>query len=133
MILKTNQDYRSLLSNDLGAISGLLFDIGIGKQLYQGNNDKVIQLEQEKLEKALAKRHKEVQAELQEQNEHLRMQFLLAETGRELGYDVFAAVNDKHRVLDGKTLDSVAAKELPSMDIPSDVMKTISLIDMIWL
>lgn len=133
MILKTNEDYRFLLSKDLGAISGLLFDIGVGKQLYQGNNSDVIQFEREKLEKTLAKRHKEVQEELCEQNEHLKMQFLLAETGRELGYDVFAAVNDKHRILDGKTLASLAVKELPALDIPSDVMKTISLIDLIWL
>jgi hypothetical protein len=133
MILKTNQVYRSLLSNDLGALSGLLFDIGVGKQLICGNEAETIRFEQEKLEKALAKRHKEVQEELQEQNEHLRMQFLLAETGRELGYDVFAAVNDKHRILDGSALDSLTIERIPGLDIPPDVMKTISLIDMIWL
>jgi len=28
-----------------------------------------------------------------EENEHLRMQFLLTEVGRDLGYDVFVATN----------------------------------------
>jgi hypothetical protein len=133
MILKTNEEYKFLLSKDLGAISGLLFDIGVGKQLYQGNDENVIRFEREKLEKIWAKRHREVQNELLAENEHLKIQFLLAETGRELGYDVFAAVNDKHRMLNGKTLDSISVKKLPALDAPPEVMKTISLIDMLWL
>lgn len=93
----------------------------------------LIQLEREKLEKALAKRHREVQSELLEENEHLKIQFLLAETGRSLGYDVFAAINDKHRTLDGRVLDSLTVKALPGLDAPPEVVKTISLIDMLWL
>lgn len=31
VIIKTNEELNPLLSKDLGAISGLLFDVGIGK------------------------------------------------------------------------------------------------------
>ena len=59
--------------------------------------------------------------------------YSIAETGRSLGYDVFAAVNDKHRTLDGRALDSLTVKALPALDAPPEVVKTVSLIDMLWL
>jgi type II restriction enzyme len=84
------------------------------------------------LEKALNKRHREVQQEIAEENEHLRMQFLLTEIGRDLGYDVFVATNDRTKSLNGKSLQFLTMPELPPLGLPPEVARTVSLIDVIW-
>ena len=76
------------MSTDLGAISGLLFDIGIGKISLDKNWDTAIKFEKDKLEKTLKKRHLEVQDEIKEENEHFKPQFLLTEIEISLGYDI---------------------------------------------
>ncbi|HVJ50632.1 hypothetical protein [Desulfitobacterium sp.] len=132
-ILKANQELQSTLSKDLGAISGLLFDVGIGKIVLDTNWETALRFDKEKLQKALRKRHQEVQNEINEENEHLRMQLLLTEIGRELGYDVFVANNDRTKSFDGKSLEYLTIPDLPKMDLPQEVVKTISLIDVIWV
>ena len=132
-IIKANEDLQPLLSKDLGAISGLLFDVGVGKIPLGQNWEKSLQFEKEKREKALKKRHHEVQEEIREENEHLRMQFLLTEVGRDLGYDVFVATNDRNKSLNGRSLQFLTLPELPPLDFPPDVAKTVSLIDVIWV
>lgn len=132
-ILKANQKLQSTLSKDLGAISGLLFDVGIGKIALDTNWEAALEFDKEKLNRALKKRHQEVENEISEENEHLRIQLLLTEMGRELGYDVFVANNDRTKSLDGKSLEYLTIPDLPQMDLPKEVVKTISLIDVIWV
>ena len=50
-IIKINEENRAILSTDLGAISGLLFDIGIGKICLDENWDTAIKFEKNKLKK----------------------------------------------------------------------------------
>lgn len=133
VILKANEELQPMLSKDLGAISGLLFDVGIGKIALDQNWETSLKFEKEKLEKALKKRHTDVQKELKEENEHLKIQILLTEIGRNLGYDVFVASNDRTKSLDGKSLEYLTVPGLPPIDSPQDVIKTISLIDVIWI
>lgn len=133
VIIKTNEELSPLLSKDLGAISGLLFDVGVGKIPLSENWEVSLKFEKDKLEKALKKRHVEVENEIKEQSEHLKMQFLLTEMGRNLGYDVFVALNDRTKSLDGKSLEFITVPELPPLDLPKEVLKTISLIDVIWI
>lgn len=132
-IIRTNEELNPLLSKDLGAISGLLFDIGIGKISLTENWEVSLKFEKAKLEKALNKRHLEVQNEIKEESEHLKMQFLLTEIGNSLGYDVFVAINDRTRSLNGKSLEFITIPELPSLSLPKEVLRTISLIDVIWI
>lgn len=132
-VIKTNEELQPLLSKDLGAFAGLLFDIGIGKIAVDGNWSKALDLEKEKLEKIWKKRHAEVEQEANEENEHLRMQMTLTEIGRELGYDVHVATNDRSKSIDGKSLEFLTVAKLPPLDLPKDVIKTISLIDVIWI
>lgn len=132
-IIRTNEELQSVLSKDLGAISGLLFDVGVGKIPLDQNWEKALQFEKEKREKALKKRHKEVQEEIREENEHLRMQLLLTEIGRDLGYDVFVATNDRNKSLNGRSLQFLTLPELPPLDLSPDVARTVSLIDVIWV
>jgi type II restriction enzyme len=61
------------------------------------------------------------------------LQFLLTEIGRNLGYDVFVALNDRNKSLDGKNLQFITLGELPKLNVSKDVLKTISLIDVLWL
>lgn len=133
VIIKANEELQPMLSKDLGAISGLLFDVGIGKIALDQNWENALRFEQEKLEKALKRRHTDVQKELQEENEHLKIQILLTEIGRSLGYDVFVANNDRTKSLDGKSLEFLTIPELPPIDSSPDVIRTISLIDVIWI
>lgn len=132
-IIKTNEELQPILSKDLGAISGLLFDVGVGKITLGQNWEKTLQFEKEKREKSLKKRHLEVQEEIREESEHLRMQFLLTEVGRDLGYDVFVATNDRNKSLNGRSLQYLTLPELPPLDFPSEVARTVSLIDVIWV
>lgn len=133
VIIRTNEELNPLLSKDLGAISGLLFDIGIGKISLTENWEVSLKFEKAKLEKALNKRHLEVQNEIKEESEHLKMQFLLTEIGNSLGYDVFVAINDRTRSLNGKSLEFITIPELPYLSLPKEVLRTISLIDVIWI
>ena len=132
-IINANEGLQPALSKDLGAISGLLFDVGVGKIALGQNWETALRFEKEKLEKALQKRHQEVQQEITEENEHLRMQFLLTEIGRDLGYDVFVASNDRTKSLNGKSLQFLTLQALPPLGLTPEVMRTVSLIDVIWL
>ncbi len=132
-LIKANEELSPILSKDLGAISGLLFDVGVGKITLDQDWEISLQFEKEKRDKALKKRHLEVQEEIREENEHLRMQFLLAEVGRDLGYDVFVATNDRNRSLNGRSLQFLTLPELPPLDFSPEVVRTVSLIDVIWI
>lgn len=132
-VIKANEELQPILSKDLGAISGLLFDVGVGKITLDQNWEKALQMEKEKREKALKRRHQEVQEEIREENEHLKIQFLLTEIGKDLGYEVFVATNDRSKSLNGRSLQFLTLPELPQLDFPPDVARTVSLIDVIWV
>lgn len=132
-VIKANEELQPILSKDLGAISGLLFDVGVGKITLDQNWEKALLMEKEKREKALKRRHQEVQEEIREENEHLKIQFLLTEIGRDLGYEVFVATNDRSKSLNGRSLQFLTLPELPQLDFPPDVARTVSLIDVIWV
>jgi type II restriction enzyme len=131
-ILQVNGQFRNLLSKDLGAISGLLFDIGAGKIVVDENVQVVIEKERKKRERLLRKRHHEIQVEVEEENTHTRIQFLLLKIGDSLGYDVIAASNDRSKSYDGKKFSFISLPELPDMSIDEDVLATVDLIDVIW-
>jgi type II restriction enzyme len=61
--VNTLPEVRRLLSKDLGAFAGLLFEIGSGRLLMSGNIEAVLQTERDKAAKAARRRHAEVIAE----------------------------------------------------------------------
>ena len=121
------------LSTDLGAFAGLLFDIGVGKVLIESNLADGLAREREEVEKLVRKRHKEVEADRAEENEHLKIQHLLTTVGRSLGYDVHVATNDRNRSHEGQSLASLAVERLPDLGLPDETAQTIALIDVLWL
>src|SRR6266511_2422884 len=50
LIVQTNNDVRDQLSKDLGAFAGLLFEIGAGRLLVDGNIEAVLQVEKATVE-----------------------------------------------------------------------------------
>jgi type II restriction enzyme len=133
VIVQTNTDMRDQLSKDLGAFAGLLFEIGAGRLLVDGNAEAVFQAEKTKAEKIAKARHADVLAEQQAESEHTQIQYLLIKIGRALKYDVFVARNDRHRSFGGQAFALLTLPTLPPMSWPPEVMDTTSLIDVIWL
>jgi type II restriction enzyme len=132
VIVQTNAELRDQLSKELGAFAGLLFEIGAGRLVVDGNAEAILQADKVKAEKAAKSRHIEVLAEGQEESEHTQIQYLLIKIGRALKYDVYVARNDRHRFYDGQSFALMTIPSLPMMDWPSEVMDTTSLIDVIW-
>ena len=121
------------LSTDLGAFAGLLFEVGVGRLVVSGTAAAVLAEERAAADKVARKRHQEVEADCKEEGDHLRMQYLLAKTGRALGCTVHVAANDRGRVFNGVCLSSLSLDGLPELGLPSDVAQTVSLIDVLWL
>ena len=133
VIVQTNNDVRDQLSKDLGAFAGLLFEIGAGRLLVDGNVEAVLQVEKAKAERVAKARHADVLAEEHEETEHTQIQYILIKVGRALKYDVYVARNDRHRSYDGQSFALLTIPTLPQMGWPQEAMDTTSLIDVIWL
>jgi len=132
-IMAWNRELHPQLSKDLGAAAGLLYEIGCGRLLFADEGPALGEEARRKREKELHRRHQEILQDLGEENQHLRMQLLLVEVGRELGYQVFVAGNDRGRSIDGQSLASLTVPDLPDLQLDSDTARTVSLIDVIWL
>ena len=132
-IRRANAGLSPPLSTDLGAFAGLLFEVGAGRLVVSASAAEVLAKEREVAEKAARKRHQEVEADRREEGDHLRMQYLLAKTGRALGYPVHVAANDRGRSCDGVPLASLAVDALPPLGLPPEVEQTVGLIDVLWL
>lgn len=120
------------LSKDLGAFGGLLFEIGSNRLILEGNAESALNELQEKAQKAARKRHQEALADEKEASEHTQVQHVLIRIGRALGYDVFVARNDRHRVCHGDEFSALTLPTLPPLNLPAEVRQTVELIDVIW-
>ncbi|WP_343672865.1 hypothetical protein [Chitinophaga sp.] len=131
VIVDTNNQYRTELSLDLGAIAGMLFEIGTQK-LILGTDEYLSEEERRKLEKAIEKRHKEVKEEKEEDGLHTEMQYHLLKIGNALGYNVIAAANDRSKSCQGQSFSFISMPSFPAMNCEREVLNTIQLIDVIW-
>ena len=133
VIKSVNAGLRPPLSTDLGAFAGLLFDIGVGKLLIGSNLAEGLARERQEVEKLLRRRHREVEVDRAEEDEHLKIQYLLTTVGRSLGYSVHVATNDRGRSYKGQCLASLTVERLPDLGLPEETAQTIALIDVLWL
>ena len=133
MIVRINEEVKDHLSKDLGAFAGLLFEIGSGRLIIEGNSEAAFQKQKEQAEKVASRRHEEVLTEQKEESEHTQIQYLLIKIGRALKYDVHVARNDRHCSCNGESFALLTVPELPSHGWPPDVVETIRLIDVLWL
>ncbi len=120
-----------ILSKDLGAFSGMLFEIGVGRLNCNGAD--TLNVEHEKVEQVRRKRHNQVQQDLAEERLHTKVQHQLCKLGRALGYDTLVARNDRSAVYQGSPLGYRCLERLPELGLPPDVHATAELIDVLWL
>lgn len=133
MRINSHPAVKSRLSKDLGAIAGLLFELGCGRLVIEGNVPAVLAAENEKAKKAARARHQEVQSEIVEETEHTRIQYMLLKIGRGLGLDVHVARNDRHKSCNSESFAQLAVDEIVLEGVEEDVRDVIGLIDVLWL
>ncbi|WP_336788297.1 hypothetical protein [Paenibacillus sp. MMO-177] len=133
IIIAKNNNHRYSLSKDLGAFAGLLFEIGSNRLVLENNALNFLEIDKEKIHKALNKRHKEVQEDEKEESAHSEMQYYLAKLGQSLGYRVWIARNDHKRAWGNQPLGEWSIKDLKLDKFPEAVLDTVSLIDVLWL
>lgn len=137
-ILDLNDEYRDLLSNDLGAIGGLLFDIGSGRYPAPPLNDEGGSDADwfERLEIARHEANKLSKAQLaqgESDRTHSEIQAWLRDLGHGLGYDVWIAANDRGRIVDGAPLGKHCLERLPDSIATAPGADAVRLIDVLWL
>lgn len=132
-VLRTNEQFRAVLSRDLGAIAGLLFEIGAGKLVLEENAGMVIEVERKKIEALRHRRHQQVQDDLAQDHAHTQMQYLLCRIGGALGYEVCVASNDRSKSFNGNSLAQLCRPDMPDLGVDQGVAGTIELIDVLWL
>lgn len=131
VIIQENDQHKSGLSKDLGAFTGLLFDVGV-KKILVGDEGALSEKEQVKIENLLKNRHKEVVSGKEEEDLHTEMQYHLLRIGDSLGYDVISASNDRSRCYGGKNFSFISLSRLPDIGADKDANSTIALIDVLW-
>jgi type II restriction enzyme len=131
VLIDTNNQHRSELSSDLGAIAGLLFEIGPQK-LVLGTDEYLSEPERKKLEKLIEKRKTDVEQEKQEEDLHTEMQYHLLKIGNALGYDVIAASNDRSRQHCGNSFSFMSLQQFPEINLEKETLNTVKLIDVLW-
>ena len=134
-ILRLVEQNRAMLSNDLGAIGGLLFDIGSGKYAAPplgGDTEARAAWEADlaRVREASAKEKKATEEARDSDRTHTEIQGWLRNLGLSLGFDVWVAANDRSRPFaDGRLADGCIPQ------LPSSVAgggDAVALIDILW-
>ncbi len=137
-ILRLNDSHRTFLSNDLGAIGGLLFDIGSGRYAAPPLEDNAASREAwehdlANVREPSATEQKELQTAREGDRTHTEVQGWLRDLGKSLGFDVWIAANDRARPLGTGKLGDGCLTELPPTVGSVDGADSVRLIDVLWL
>lgn len=136
-ILRLNAGHRQILSNDLGAIAGLLFDIGSGRYTAPPRDGDEAAREAWaadllRVREDAAKAKKALAAAEADERSHSEIQAWLRDLGQALGFDVWIAANDQSRIFEGKPLAHGCCRELPEL-LSTSGGDAVRLIDVLWL
>lgn len=131
ILIDVNKQYKNEFSSDLGAIAGLMFEIGTQKLLF-GNDEYLSEDERKKLENLIVKRQNSILEDKQEENLHTEMQYHLLKIGVALGYDVICAQNDKSKSYSNNSFSFQCLPDFPTMNTDRDTTNTIKMIDVLW-
>src|SRR5574341_1778707 len=137
-ILALNAQYRELLSNDLGAVAGLLFDIGSKRYQAPPRTDDAAARASWEADLALGrdeatKSDKALAAAREGDRTHTEVQGWLRDLGRALGFDVWVASNDVGRPFGGGRLGDGCLNALPPDLDGAPGAEAVRLIDVLWL
>ena len=134
-IVRLNDAHRALLSNDLGAIAGLLFDVGSGRYPLPapGLDGSAWEADLARVrEESARERNARARVE-QDAVTHGQIQEWLRDLGRSLGYDVWIAANDRMRACASGRLGDGCLGTLPAALDRAPGAEAIRLIDVLWL
>jgi type II restriction enzyme len=137
-MLELNAQHRSMLSNDLGAVAGLLFDLGTdryappprtndaaARQAWEADLARVRQ-DSARAERVLA-------AARDGDRTHTEIQGWLRDLGRALGFSVWVAANDRSRSCGDGRLGDGCLDALPPALEQGPGGEAVRLIDVIWI
>ena len=135
-LIRLNEQYRQKLSNDLGAIAGLMFDVGSGRYAAPPRLEDpgvIAQWEtdlQRVREESAAFSKQLLLARLSDAT-HTQIQGWLRDMGSSLGFDVWIASNDRSRQYGDGFLGDGCLKQWPAEN--GRGLDSVRLIDVIWL
>jgi type II restriction enzyme len=134
-VLRLNAEHQELLSNDLGAIAGFLFDVGAERYpLPPRDGDRAAEeawrADLARVRDESAAQRRALEAGREGDRTHTEVQGWLRDLGRALGFEVWVAANDRARALGDGRLGDGCATALPAA---LDAIDSVPLIDVIWL
>lgn len=137
-MLELNARYRDLLSNDLGAIAGLLFDLGTGRHstssTLSGEAARAAGTsELGRVRRKAAREAEALEAGVEGDRTHTEIQGWLRDLGRALGFDVWIAANDRSRGWGSGRLGDGCLEALPPRLADAPGADAVRLIDVLWL
>lgn len=137
-ILELNSKYRDLFSNDLGAIAGLLFDVGSGRYPAppRESDDAALARWETDLAEVRAesdRADRAIQAAQDQDHTHTEIQGWLRDLGFAVGFDVWIASNDVNRPYRDGRLSDGCLDGLPESLKKNPSFDAIRLIDVLWV
>ena len=136
-MIRLNDEHRDRLSNDLGAIGGLLFDIGSGRFIappLEGGDaaSKAWEADLARVREASAKERKQMETARESDRTHTEVQAWLRDLGKALGFDVWIALNDRGRPFGQGRLGDGCLEEFPAALAAAPESDAVRLIDVLW-
>jgi type II restriction enzyme len=133
-ILRLNEAHRALLSNDLGAIAGLLFDVGSGRYQAPPRDDDAAARAAWEADLARVRTDmSKVKKSSDEDRTHTQIQAWLRDLGHALGFDVWIAANDRARPFGDGLLGDRCLEALPADVAATPGADAVRMIDVLWL
>ncbi|EYB66434.1 hypothetical protein DEIPH_ctg139orf0166 [Deinococcus phoenicis] len=137
-MLRLNETHRGLLSNDLGAVAGLLFDLGSGRYMPPPREDDgaamdAWQADLTRVREESAAASRALAAAREGDRTHTEVQGWLRDLGRALGFGVWIAANDRSRPYAGGKLGDGCLDTLPAALTGTPGAEAVRLIDVLWL
>lgn len=135
-LIRINTQHRSQLSNDLGAIAGLMFDVGTGRyspppRLDDAASIKVWEADLQKVREESAAAQKQWASACESDATHTEIQGWLRDMGLGLGFDVWIASNDRGRSYGTGRLGDHCINQLSEGMTAG--MDSVRLIDVVWV
>lgn len=137
-MLALNAKYRASLSNDLGAIAGLLFDVGSGRYPAPPlvDDDAVRSAwaaDLARVREEARRSGKALESARETDRTHTDIQGWLRDLGLALGFSVWIAANDRRRAYAGGTLCDGCLENLPQDMASAPGADAVRLIDVLWI
>ncbi|MGH7521089.1 MAG: type II restriction endonuclease [Gemmatimonadales bacterium] len=136
-IVKLNTEQRNLLSNDFGAVAGLLFDIGSGRYAAPPRGDDgparaAWEADLARVREEAAQADRTLAAARESDRTHTEIQGWLRDLGQALGFSVWIAANDVGRPFASGRLGDGCLDTLPAPLEQAPGAEAVRLIDVIW-